>query len=52
MAATIGGTGLWGVLGEVLVDQKFMALFSMLFGAGIVVFHERARSLRAHEPRC
>ncbi len=41
-----GGDDWWdravGVLGEVLVDQKFMALFSMLFGAGIVVFHERA----------
>ena len=41
-----GGDDWWdravGVLGEVLVDQKFMALFSMLFGADIVVFHERA----------
>ncbi|MEM8706032.1 MAG: DUF418 domain-containing protein [Actinomycetota bacterium] len=31
-----------GVLGEVFVDQKTMALFSMLFGAGIVVFADRA----------
>ena len=27
-----------GILGEVLVDQKSMALFSLLFGAGIVLF--------------
>ena len=31
-----------GVLGEVFVDQKTMALFSMLCGAGIVVFADRA----------
>lgn len=31
-----------GGLGEVFVDQKFMALFSMLFGAGIVLFADRA----------
>lgn len=31
-----------GALGEVLVDQKFMAIFSMLFGAGIVLFADRA----------
>ncbi|MEM9202317.1 MAG: DUF418 domain-containing protein [Actinomycetota bacterium] len=31
-----------GVLGEVFIDQKTMALFSMLFGAGIVVFADRA----------
>ncbi len=33
-----------GVAGEVFVDQKTMALFSMLFGAGIVVFADRAES--------
>ncbi len=33
-----------GVLGEVFVDQKMMALFSLLFGAGIVVFAERAEA--------
>ena len=43
-----GGNGSWldwaiGGAGEILVDQKFMALFSMLFGAGIVLFYERAR---------
>ncbi|MEM9464517.1 MAG: DUF418 domain-containing protein [Actinomycetota bacterium] len=42
-----GGSDTWldwtvGVLGEVFVDQKTMALFSMLFGAGIVVFADRA----------
>jgi uncharacterized protein len=31
-----------GVAGEVFIDQKTMALFSMLFGAGIVVFADRA----------
>jgi len=31
-----------GGAGEVLADQKFMALFSMLFGAGIVLFADRA----------
>ena len=43
-----GGNDNWldwaiGGAGEILVDQKFMALFSMLFGAGIVLFFERAR---------
>jgi len=32
-----------GGAGEIFFDQKFMALFSMLFGAGIVLFFERAR---------
>lgn len=31
-----------GVFGEIAVDQKTMALFSMLFGAGIVLFADRA----------
>lgn len=31
-----------GVFGEVFVDQKFMGLFSLLFGAGIVLFTDRA----------
>lgn len=30
-----------GAVGEVLFDQKFMGLFSMLFGAGIVLFADR-----------
>jgi len=33
-----------GVAGEILVDQKMMALFSMLFGAGIVLFADRAQA--------
>lgn len=31
-----------GGFGEVFFDQKFMALFSMLFGAGVVLFADRA----------
>ena len=30
--------------GRMLADQKFMAIFSMLFGAGIVLMAERART--------
>ena len=33
-----------GVFGEVFVDQKFMGLFSALFGAGIVLFADRAEA--------
>ncbi len=33
-----------GVVGEVFVDQKFMGLFSALFGAGIVLFADRAKA--------
>ncbi|MFT4730415.1 MAG: hypothetical protein ACI9UN_004941 [Granulosicoccus sp.] len=29
------------IAGEIVAEQKFMALFSILFGAGIVLFHER-----------
>ncbi|MCY3892858.1 MAG: DUF418 domain-containing protein [Acidimicrobiaceae bacterium] len=31
-----------GGAGEIFADQKFMGLFSMLFGAGVVLFAERA----------
>ena len=31
-----------GIFGEVFVDQKFMGLFSLLFGAGMVLFIDRA----------
>ncbi len=31
-----------GVAGEIFFDQKFMAMFSMLFGAGIALFSDRA----------
>ncbi|MFV0407589.1 MAG: DUF418 domain-containing protein [Propioniciclava sp.] len=33
-----------GILGEVLIDQKFMALFSMLFGAGVIMVADRAQA--------
>lgn len=33
-----------GVAGEIFVDQKFMGLFSALFGAGIVLFADRAEA--------
>jgi len=44
-----GGSDSWldwtvGVLGEVFVDQKMMALFSLLFGVGMVLFAERAQA--------
>ena len=38
-----------GILGEVFVDQKTMALFSLLFGVGIVVFADRAEA-KGHAP--
>ena len=41
----------FGVLGEVFVDQKTMALFSMLFGAGIVLFSDRAAAKQARPVR-
>jgi len=31
-----------GVAGRILVDQKMMAIFSLLFGVGIVIFADRA----------
>ena len=42
-----GGSETWldwavGVGGEVFVDQKFMGLFSLLFGAGMILFIDRA----------
>ena len=44
-----GGSETWldwsvGVFGEIFIDQKFMGLFSLLFGAGILLFIERAES--------
>ena len=44
-----GGSDTWldwliGGAGEVLFDQKFMGLFSLLFGAGVVLFAERAEA--------
>ncbi len=42
-----GGSETWldwavGIAGEVFVDQKFMGLFSLLFGAGMILFIDRA----------
>ena len=31
-----------GIFGEIFIDQKFMGLFSLLFGAGVMLFIERA----------
>ena len=50
-----GGSETWldwlvGGLGEVFVDQKFMGLFSLLFGAGIALFCDRA-SAKTRRPR-
>ena len=44
-----GGSETWldwtvGVLGEIFIDQKFMGLFSLLFGAGMILFIDRAAS--------
>ena len=43
----VGGSETWldwtvGIVGEVFVDQKFMGLFSLLFGAGMILFIDRA----------
>ena len=38
-----------GGAGEIFFDQKFMGLFSLLFGAGIVLFADRA-SAKARRP--
>ena len=42
-----GGSESWldwavGILGEIFIDQKFMGLFSLLFGAGMILFIDRA----------
>ncbi len=44
---SVGGSETWldwtiGVFGEIFIDQKFMGIFSLLFGAGILLFIERA----------
>ena len=44
-----GGSESWldwvvGIGGEIFVDQKFMGIFSLLFGAGILLFIERAEA--------
>ena len=48
-----GGDQSWldwviGGAGEILIDQKTMALFSMLFGTGIVLFADRAATKSGH----
>ena len=48
-----GGSETWldwtvGVLGEIFVDQKFMGLFSLLFGAGVILFIDRASARERH----
>ena len=50
-----GGSKTWldwiiGSFGEVFIDQKFMGLFSLLFGAGIALFCDRA-SFKTRRPR-
>ena len=42
-----GGSETWldwtvGILGEIFIDQKFMGIFSLLFGAGMILFIDRA----------
>ena len=42
-----GGSATWldwvvGIFGEIFIDQKFMGLFSLLFGAGLILFIDRA----------
>ena len=42
-----GGSETWldwavGFFGEIFIDQKFMGLFSLLFGAGMILFIDRA----------
>ena len=47
-----GGSETWpdwavGIFGEIFIDQKFMGMFSLLFGAGILLFIERAATREA-----
>ncbi|MEM6925539.1 MAG: DUF418 domain-containing protein [Myxococcota bacterium] len=46
-----GASWLLGGLGEVFADQKFMALFSLLFGASLLLFLERVRDRTASPVR-
>ena len=51
-----GGSETWldwliGGFGEIFVDQKFMGLFSVLFGAGIALFCDRAAQKRGDRLR-
>ena len=47
------GTETWldwsiAIFGEILIDQKFMGLFSLLFGAGILLFIDRVEKRESH----
>ena len=37
-----------GIASKLFIEQKMMALFSLLFGVGVVIFWERAGSKTAH----
>ena len=48
-----GGSATWldwsiAVFGEIFVDQKFMGLFSLLFGAGMMLFIDRVSTRERH----
>lgn len=48
-----GGSETWldwsvGVFGEIFIDQKFLGLFSLLFGAGMMLFIDRASTRERH----
>ena len=48
-----GGSETWldwavAIAGEIFVDQKLMGLFSLLFGAGVMLFIERASQRERH----
>ena len=48
-----GGSETWldwavGISGEIFIDQKFMGLFSLLFGAGVMLFIDRASARQRH----
>ena len=40
-----------GVFGEIFIEQKFMGLFSLLFGAGVMLFIDRASARERHPIR-
>ena len=51
-----GGSETWldwavGVFGEIFIEQKFMGLFSLLFGAGVMLFIDRASARERHPTR-
>ena len=48
-----GGSETWldwvvAVFGEIFVDQKFMGMFSLLFGAGVMLFIDRVSQRERH----